>query len=111
MEGGESALVTVVIKLERISYFIRSFTAICNAIINRTGTGFLDARASHHGYKLEQVYIGYQYSHLIDNAPSTIACTYIFSVQPSLYLCETETLPTDSILLLLYCKAANLAHL
>ena len=81
VEGGESALVTVVIKLERISYFIRSFTAICNAIINRTGTGFLDARASHHGYKLEQVYIGYQYSHLIDNAPSTIACiSSVFSL-------------------------------
>ena len=46
MEERESALVTVVIKLERISYFIRSFTAISNAIINGTGTGFSDASAS-----------------------------------------------------------------
>ena len=55
MEEGESALVTVVIKLERISYFIRSFTAISNAIINGTGTGFLDAKLPHHGYWMEQV--------------------------------------------------------
>ena len=46
VEERESALVTVVIKLERISYFIRSFTAISNAIINGTGTGFSDASAS-----------------------------------------------------------------